>query len=411
MKILGINTSHESSFCLFEDGRITKFVEEERARRQKHWSMEEKGEHSWVSLYVNQDLFEDLDYIIFTSFDRRQVFATDDQNGEFLIEPDKGGLDTWQEAEQFMNLWNSKLLSRDHYEHMSKVFPGLMKEINWDETLYPHEDERLNARILQTHFPEFPDEKVIFHPPAHHVYHVLSGYHFSPWKSSEEAIGISWDGGGAKTYQEQWPDFQECESIWRLIPDSNPVLQWKRMSNTRSIHSMGISGFRHLGYSEYPRTMYLSQCEEEHEGIEEGVDVTFNCKSSSGMNFSEMCVANGFDDLGRNSGKVMGWAAYGRHWEEENEPAIDSYNMGEITHYMQEESFRDAVKVIQRAIDLNPDCKNIVLSGGFSLNCSNNYKYLKQFPNHKFFVDPAANDSGTAIGAAIYQYNVSARSE
>jgi len=72
---------------------------------------------------------------------------------------------------------------------------------------------------------------------------------------------------------------------------------------------------------------------------------------------------------------------------------------------MQRESFDDAVEIIQRAIDLNPDCKNIVLSGGFSLNCTNNYKYLKKFPEHKFFVDPAANDSGTSIGAALFCYN------
>ena len=41
------------------------------------------------------------------------------------------------------------------------------------------------------------------------------------------------------------------------------------------------------------------------------------------------------------------------------------------------------------------------LSGGFSLNCTNNAKYLREFPDHQFFVDPVAHDGGTAIGGAI----------
>ena len=50
---------------------------------------------------------------------------------------------------------------------------------------------------------------------------------------------------------------------------------------------------------------------------------------------------------------------------------------------------------------MNPDCKNILLSGGYALNCTNNAKYLDAFPDYQFFVDPVANDAGTAIGSAI----------
>ena len=35
------------------------------------------------------------------------------------------------------------------------------------------------------------------------------------------------------------------------------------------------------------------------------------------------------------------------------------------------------------------DCKNVVLSGGYSLNCVNNYHYVKEFPDYNFFVDPS----------------------
>ena len=51
-----------------------------------------------------------------------------------------------------------------------------------------------------------------------------------------------------------------------------------------------------------------------------------------------------------------------------------------------------------------PDSTNIVLSGGYSLNCTNNYKYLQSFPDINFFVDPVPHDGGTAVGCALEYY-------
>ena len=51
------------------------------------------------------------------------------------------------------------------------------------------------------------------------------------------------------------------------------------------------------------------------------------------------------------------------------------------------------------------DCKNIILSGGYHLNCSNNFKIVKKYPEYNFFVDPISYDGGTAVGAAYYYEN------
>ena len=50
--------------------------------------------------------------------------------------------------------------------------------------------------------------------------------------------------------------------------------------------------------------------------------------------------------------------------------------------------------------------KNIVLSGGYGLNCVANYWYLEQLKDEgiNLFVEPVSNDAGTAIGAALYVY-------
>ena len=44
---------------------------------------------------------------------------------------------------------------------------------------------------------------------------------------------------------------------------------------------------------------------------------------------------------------------------------------------------------------------SIVLSGGYALNCVNNYAYVSKFHTKNFFIDPVAHDGGTSIGAAL----------
>lgn len=59
--------------------------------------------------------------------------------------------------------------------------------------------------------------------------------------------------------------------------------------------------------------------------------------------------------------------------------------------------------LIQKAVDITGET-NIVISGGFGLNCVANYKFVKHFPNLKFYIDPIAHDGGTAIGLARYAW-------
>ena len=120
-------------------------------------------------------------------------------------------------------------------------------------------------------------------------------------------------------------------------------------------------------------------------------------RCSSGMNFSQMSVALGADEIGTGAGKVMGMASYCSSIS-----ATGMFNNFSTAQELEERTFDESIKVIQNAIDRNPDCKNIVLSGGYSLNCTNNYRYLDAFPEHQFFVDPIPHDGGTAAGAALW---------
>ena len=66
---------------------------------------------------------------------------------------------------------------------------------------------------------------------------------------------------------------------------------------------------------------------------------------------------------------------------------------------VQQETEQQVIEFIQKAIDLTGET-NVVLSGGYGLNCVANYKIIKAFPDINFYVDPISHDGGTAIGLA-----------
>ena len=70
-----------------------------------------------------------------------------------------------------------------------------------------------------------------------------------------------------------------------------------------------------------------------------------------------------------------------------------------IAFHIQQETEERVAEFIQKAIDLTGET-NIVFSGGYALNCVNNYKLKKKFPNVNLYIDPIAHDGGTAIGLA-----------
>jgi len=64
--------------------------------------------------------------------------------------------------------------------------------------------------------------------------------------------------------------------------------------------------------------------------------------------------------------------------------------------------------VLKMAMKAHKDsgCNKLVLAGGVALNSVANYRILKETPFEEIFVQPAAGDSGGAMGAALYADHV-----
>lgn len=66
---------------------------------------------------------------------------------------------------------------------------------------------------------------------------------------------------------------------------------------------------------------------------------------------------------------------------------------------IQDESQKAVGDLIEMAVEKTGK-KNVVIAGGYGLNCVANYYYKKRFPDLNIFVDPVSHDGGTAIGLA-----------
>jgi len=382
MKILGINISHDASVAGIVDGEVTFVYDEARFRRNKYWAPDYGGDESCIYDCIEHKLCtDDWDAIIFASFDRR--------NMKFNLQDDTLIFNRMN-ARDFLADVSAKPLTHSRMQELQEKFDD--KNISWTSVDITSDKAVIND-IMRHQFTGREGTE-FFNRDFHHLYHAYCGYKLSPfYKDGENAICIVQDGGGGQPFYDEYAGYQEIESIYSCTPDKLAKLQWQRLSNHRLISDLSNA---------FPNE--LDDCANCLEDFEEKlvdnatgdeVDYVFTSEPSNGMNFSNLSAALGTDEEGRAAGKVMGMASYGRVRK-------NVFNRFTVAQQCELDSFDWTCKIIDNAIERNPDTKNIVLSGGYSLNCTNNYKYLEAYPDYQFFVDPVPHDGGTAVGAGLW---------
>ena len=103
------------------------------------------------------------------------------------------------------------------------------------------------------------------------------------------------------------------------------------------------------------------------------------------------------------AGKIMGLAQYKNYKEKLQYPynskewkqrVDDSYDLQQYTQ-------NHILSLIEKYTE-ETGVKNVVISGGYGLNCVANYHYLKKLRDINLYVDPICFDAGIAIGATYY---------
>jgi len=234
--------------------------------------------------------------------------------------------------------------------------------------LKPFWDEEIVSCILS----QLKYKKYIFNKKEHHMYHAVSGFYFSNFN---KAIALISDGGGESVFN---IILRSLQSIY-LIDNYKVETKYKFLTNRRSI-------FLHQPVKKI----------HEYETKVENVEYTISNQKKAGFAYLDFMFDAGFRQF--EEGQLMGIAAY------VNKNTNLDKNTLKLANKAQEETFQHIVELIERSKKYS-DCKNIILSGGYHLNCSNNFKLVKKYPKYNFFVDPISHDGGTAVGAAYYYAN------
>jgi carbamoyltransferase len=81
-------------------------------------------------------------------------------------------------------------------------------------------------------------------------------------------------------------------------------------------------------------------------------------------------------------------------------------NRRDLAYAVQTQSQEEVLRLIRKAVK-DTGIYDVVLSGGYGLNCVANYWYLDQLKDEgiNLYVEPISSDAGTAIGAAIMGYH------
>lgn len=350
MYILGVNISHHPSSCLLKDGEVQYFIEEERLNKTKNCHIEEK---------------EDLPQ----------------KNG--ALKTFRNGFSAVPPVKHIDHIIFTSFGSVHHDPRRMELVKKTLASagITWGEVHYDHFE--------------------------HHIYHAANAFYMS---GVDDAVAIIKDGSGALQ------NFKGVEHITdQYLPDEVAYRE------IESIYSCNYDGIKEL-------EKHYSNFAGDYKYFVRGTR-TFTSHLACGWLFQKICAMIGFHYRGADAGKLMGMAAYGeivhdRPWYKEHNKflqsdnrivfedtqSIDADNFETIANFaakLQQETCGYTIHTIQKVIDkYNP--KNIVLSGGYFMNCVNNYKYVKAFPDINFFVDPIAFDCGTALGAAkLLWYNIS----
>jgi carbamoyltransferase len=87
-------------------------------------------------------------------------------------------------------------------------------------------------------------------------------------------------------------------------------------------------------------------------------------------------------------------------------------NRRDLAYACQTETQQAASNLIREAVERSGK-KNVVISGGYGLNCVANYYYLKDLEDLdiNLYVEPVSNDAGTAMGAAMMMHHQLTNSE
>lgn len=258
-----------------------------------------------------------------------------------------------------------------------------------------------------------PNAKITRMGHLHHLGHAASTFYGSGF---ETAAAIIVDGAGSM-HSEQINESMsiqgyETETIYHCSYPHEFNAVYKRYSN-------GGGGYYDNGIQEFDGSVTLTKA---YEAVSQYLGFGFiEAGKTMGLapygQFDENIPEFFINGKGNKNLLIPGYPA-GAFIDEDRFPYLKRYMEPNEWHndfafarevdkniawHVQKDTEQQMFDLIQKAIDITGET-NVVISGGYGLNCVANYKYLKKFPDLQFYIDPISHDGGTAIGLARHAW-------
>ena len=376
--IAGITTGHNGALCLLKDGELVFAIEEERLTRVK-WDSAPLLAMSLIQHYTNK-----LDYLAIT--------------GSWSAESGRG-LE-----------WTGE-----------NVYAGYARKLG------------LIERDTDKSKPSHPESRVIDLGHRHHKMHASCAFYRSGF---DQAVAVILDGSGSgfKLPDGRNSDVYEVESIFECAYPSKLRTLYKHMAGnipykniTNRDYPFPADNKQEVGGTGLYKTTGNASIVKGYEavtefcgwpGIEAGKTMGLSPYGKPNSNIPPLYIK---DIDGFHFGnKVMFVSNYPQTSVLDNEMSImsDTYNVADgedktqlqdrrdMAYAVQKESQEAVLSLILKAVEMS-GIKNVVLSGGYGLNCVANYFYLEKLNELgiNLYVEPVSSDTGLSIGAALYVHH------
>jgi carbamoyltransferase len=255
----------------------------------------------------------------------------------------------------------------------------------------------LKAKKYLTNLLNSYSVETIDYRNMHHLCHAASGFYGSGFNT---AVCVILDGKGS-THTKNGIRYSEIESIY--------------------YYKDGI--FKPI-FKHHSTFASLKECKKQDKIYSKGINL-YSDRFSIGQAFRTVSSYCGFDEP--EGGKTMGLSTFGKENGEPLFTFIDGHYFASNTllyprndagwgkYYGEDVPKEDlaynvqkcgehlSLSIIRKAVKLT-GCNNVVVSGGFFMNCVSNYNLRKNL-NINLYVDPICYDGGTAIGSAKFFYH------
>ncbi len=349
--ILGLNSAyHESSVCLIKDGEMVAIAEEERFNRKKH------GKSTRVSnpdeLPINA-----LDYCL----KKAGITLADVHYVGYSLNP-KIRLDRNTKhqhpydvtVDDFGSKEGEELFYQKNLEVENKV-----------------KDLGFNGRFLYLN---------------HHDCHAASSYFVSEF---DEAAVMVLDGIG---------EF-ESTTLYKGTGNKLQIIQSLEFPNSLGFLWEKIS--KYLGFSEYDACKVMGLASYGDPSIyQERFRKLISVNTDGTFTMDDTIIQFRNEDY---SGLESLFCLVKRS-EPVRKVGKRTQDYTDLAAALQEVTEEVVIK-LARTIKDETGAKNLCLSGGVALNCVANGKLLEERIFENVFIQPAAHDAGTAMGAAFYIWN------